>query len=523
MEPISLPFRATEAQTPGILSSAENALYGGARGGGKSASLAGDAVTYAFSNPGLDIVMMRADLSDFKRTTLLEVRKQLPQRDHFRENLTDSYIKIRSIIPSIESTIWYTEGKDPNSLKSGNIAAIYGDEAEEIPFATATHLAGGLRQAYPREIWDKINPLTGRVFGQFPAYRVRWASNPAPCWLMDVFPVLPGELDLYRAKYAEDKYFDPFPSPYSRSLPPKQIDSDYAFFPFLAKDNPHNPPGYFERLIRMYQHDEVLLGRNVYGRWDASMQGLVYQLRREHRWYTAEVGKRLYVPGEPVVLGIDPSNGAGFYVCMVLQFVADRVFVVDEWSKEAGTDEELADWLHKQPYANDIVDAVHDSALPVTGLRLRQLGIPARPCLRKDIVGQINAVKAVMQVDESKGYAALLIDEARCPRLLQEFGKRIFATSRREDGSATSEIPKRGWDDALKALEYPVMERMPTLMAQNRYRAPERQKGTFSGRKPQDFDPLNRTHDYQSESSEVKKHLGSVGPQYRAPISGRRG
>lgn len=520
MEAISLPFVATPAQIPGLLSSAENALYGGARGGGKSASLAGDAVNFAHTNPGLDIVAMRADLSDFKKTTLLEILKFLPDKEHFKHHLTENYILIRSVVPDIWSRIWYIEGKDPNSLKSGNIAAIYGDEAEEIPFATATHLAGGLRQAYPPEIWGRTNPLTGREFGQFPAYRVRWASNPAPCWLADVFPVLPQELALYQSKYAEDKYFLPFDSPHATGTRKKQIDPDYAFFPFTAKDNPHTGPDYFARLVRMYQHDEVLLKRNVYGIWDTTMKGLVYQLLREHRWNSTEVGKRLYVPDTPVVLGIDPSNGAGTYACVVLQFVGDRVLQVDEWAKEGGSDEQLADWLHHQPYANAIVDAIHDSALPATGTRLRSLGIPARPCQRKDIMAQINALRAIMAVDPAKGYAPYMMDEARCPRTREEMGKRAF---RKEavDGVAPSETPPRGWDDACKALEYAVMEKMPALAASGRYRKPER-SGVFHGRRPQDFgNPLSTKHDhrYHEREDEIDSRLQRpLGPQYRAAV-----
>lgn len=517
MQPISLKFRPTEAQTPGMLSSAENKLLGGARGGGKSAFLGGKVVTTAHIHPGVDLVALRADLSDFKKTTLLEILKNMPSdKAHWEQNKTESCLRIRSIVPHIWSTIWYIEGKDPNSLKSGNIAGIYGDEAEEIPFATATHLAGGLRQAYPEEIWDKINPLTGREFGKFPPYEACWASNPAPCWLADVFPVKPEELALYKEHYAHDSLFSPFESPYQRE---KFIDSDYAFFPFTAKDNPHNPPGYYERLIRMYKHDPVLLNRNVYGLWDESMEGLVYQLLREHRWYSAETGKRLWVPGEPVYLGVDPGNGSGTYAGVPLQFVGDRVFQIGEFAKQGGADEDLVDWLDKQPWKDDVIDCIHDSALPVTGMRLRSLGVPARPCKRKDIIGQINAMRAVMHVDEAKGYAPYLMDEALCPRTREEMSKRRHAKGRSDDGSANPTTPPRGWDDCLKAAEYVIMEKMPALNAVSRYRKPEQSGRRFPGRTPQDIrNPLVRAgeYHYEAEQQGIESHLNkSISPLYR--------
>jgi hypothetical protein len=210
-----------------------------------------------------------------------------------------------------------------------------------------------------------------------------------------------------------------------------------------------------------------------------------------------------------------------------VQFVADRVFQIDEWAKPGGSDEELADWLHQQPWADDIVDAVCDSALPATQLRLRSLGIPARPCRRKDIVGQINAVRAIMAVDEGKGYAPYLMDEARCPRTREEMGKRRFAKSRSDDGSANPETPPRGWDDALKALEYLIVEKMPALNAQTKYRKPERGAARFHGRRPQDIgNPLARANDYlyEAQQADVATHLNrAVSPLYRRAVKAGRG
>lgn len=485
MPKISLPFSATEAQLPAVTSSAERKCLGGARGGGKSASLGGKAATSAVLNPGCEYVMMRADLADFKKSTLIELEKFLP-RGQYTHHKTNSVIEVQTIVPGFPSRIWYVEGKDPGSIKSSNLAGVYVDEGEEVPFATWMNATGSIRASYPKEIWGKINPVTGREFGKHPPFEGVVATNPAPCWIADLFPVLDEELGLFRTLEAADPFFDPVRSP-SKDYPDKQIDSNFLYVPFLARDNPYNPPGYWEQLIEDYKHDPVLLARNVYGRWDISMQGLVYQLQREHRWYSEVPGKRLWLPNHPVVVGVDPSNGAGTYAAVILQFVNGRVFQIDEWGGSEGQiDEDFRDWLHAQPYAKDVQDVIVDSAKADTIERLRRLGLPARPCLRKEVTGQINALKAAMFIDPAKGYAPYVMDEARCPKTRDEFAKRVYKKpSDRNPDLRVSEQPVKAHDHFLNALEYVVFDKMPVAGATGgQYRKAVRQVpgGRFQGR-----------------------------------------
>lgn len=494
MPVITLPFTATEAQMPAITNSAERKALGGARAGGKSASLGGKASNDAAQSPGLEFVMMRADLADFKKSTLPQLMKFLPKgtyregevKNQFKQHSTDHYIDVDTVVPGYPCRIWYVEGKDPGSLKSSNLARVYVDEGEEVPFATWMNAVGSIRAAYPQELWDKINPITGEEFGQFPAYEACVATNPAPCWIADLFPVMPDEQALWQRLYADDPFFDPVRSP-NKDYPDKWLDSNYLYVPFLAKDNPHNPPGYFEQLIEDYKHDPVLLARNVWGRWDIQLTGMVYSLQREHRWYSDELGKRLWLPNHPVVLGIDPSNGAGTYACVVLQFVGNRVYQIDEWGgeEEQGSDENLIAWLNAQPWRKEIQDVIVDSAKKDTITRLRLNGLPARACLRKEVTAQINAVKAAMFIDPALGYAHYLMDEARCPRTREEFGKRAYQQpSTRNPDRRVPEQPVKAWDHFLNALEYAILDKMPVAGATGgRYRKSVRQvNGRFQGR-----------------------------------------
>jgi len=466
---LDLRWRPQPHQEPAVQSTAENKLIGGMRGGSKTNTLAGIAATFARNHPGVEVVLLREDLEDLKKTTLREVLRLLPDARQWRHHQTDKYIDIRSVLPSVWSRIWYVEGKDPQSLLSSNIAMIVGDEANTIPRATITHLRAALRQAYPEAIWGKTNPLTGREFGQFPPFHTVLGSNPAPCWLMDEFPVTRAE----QAQFAAGQWGP------SVDDPRKFIDPDWAYFPMSAKDNQFNPPGYWERLVATYQHDPILLQRYAYGVWEVALQGLVYQLLRQHRWNGERPGDRLYRRDVPVALGIDPSNGAGTYAVVVCQFIDGRCHQVDEWVREGGMDEDLVDWLHQQPYADDVGDAVVDSAKPDSIKRLRRLLVPARKCRRKEVAAQINAVRAAMQVDAVTQRAAFIMDEARCPRTKEEFGKRAYAAPNpRNPDLRVSETPVKAYDHALNALEYLVVDKMPTARGAGRlYREPVQQQG----------------------------------------------
>ncbi len=465
MPKIHLRFKPTEKQTPMARSSAIYKLGGGARGGGKTHTLAGLAVQLSVLYPGNVGFAGRRDLDAFKNSTLKNLLDQLggcPSDLCLEHHKTDKKITVRSKDPRYPSEILYGELKDPDSILSGEIGWFLTDEAFEIPQLSFNHLSGSLRHMLPD--------------GTAPPYHGLLASNPAPGWLMDMFPVTEEEQNLYQkllGRYGERGWSMRAPT---ATNPEKTIDFDYSYFPFRAEDNPHLDPGYVQRLIKNYQHDPVLLARFVYGIWDMNMEGLVYNLQKAHRWSPRVGGrKRLLIDNMPVELGIDPSNGSGNYAAVVVQQYRGSVHVVDEFKKEGGTDEDFIDWLHAQPYASRVSDAISDSALPVTVRRLRALGLQVRSVSKKDVNAQINALKALMAVDPKSGTAAFVVDESRCPQLLREFGLRSFARRSSKDPELNlSPRPTKKHDDLLNALEYWVMEKRPYVSFDDasQYRAP---------------------------------------------------
>lgn len=453
MPTIRLPFKATEKQRPFTKSSAMFKLGGGARGGGKSHCLAGMAIELSFKYPGNVGYMGRADLLDFKKTTLPLILDMIPPELLVRHQAQDHYIDILSIDGVTTSRMWYGEMKDPGSLLSGNIGWFFIDEAYEVPEETFVNLAGALRGVLPN---GQLRPFYGLL-----------ASNPAPGWLVETFPVTEEEQVLFaEAVEREGANFVPFESPYQPNPDHvKMIDPDYQYFPFRARDNAFaGGEAYEARLIKQYSKlGQSWVSRMVYGVWDTSMEGLVYQLEAAHQWHPKQAGQRLYRPGLPVELAGDPSNGAGVYAVLVLQRWRNRVLVVDEFHKPGGSDEDFRDWFQSKPYANDVDDGIFDPAKPDTIRRLRAWGIPVRGLKKqKNVSDQINAVKVGMSIDATTGVAQLLLDVNYCPELVAEFRKRVYkAKNSRNSALRISEQPVKAHDHLLNALEYWYLQKQP--------------------------------------------------------------
>jgi hypothetical protein len=452
-ETITLPFTATPKQVPFVNSSAMFKLGGGARGGGKSHCLSGIGVLLSFFFPGNTGYCGRANLTDFEKTTLPLLLALIPEQLRITHNSQKHFIDILSCDGKTPSRIWYGEMGDPGSLLSGNFGWFFIDEAYEVPLETFVNLAGCLRGNLPN---GEPRPYYGLL-----------GSNPSPGWLMDTFPVLPEEQALYE-QYADaypDLDWEPFPSPLN---PKKTIDPDYAYFHFNSADNPVTGPGYTERLMKQYSKlGAEFVSRYVYGVWDATMAGLVYQLDEAHLWQQRNYGlgglDTLYHPGLPVLLGGDPSNGAGIYAIVACQVYRGRLLVIDEFYKQAGTDEDARDWLETRPWKGDIEDGVFDPAKPDTITRLQSWGYPVRALAKKkNVSDQVNSLKAKMAVDPVLGTSELAIDASRCPNLIEEFRKRVYRDpNRRNPNLRVPEQPVKAWDHALNALEYLVYQLFP--------------------------------------------------------------
>ena len=428
---IDLGVELSPAQERVALSTARYKLIGGAMGGGKTLDLAVEAIDLLVSYPGNIGFMGRNDLQDLKKTTLAEFLKRIPRRLIIQHHQTEQWIDVETSDPAHPSRLYYGELKDPDSLLSMNLGFFIIDEAFEVGRYAFRNLASRLRHILP----DGTSPYYCGLLG----------SNPAPCWLMDLFPVLPEQQA--RVKTGE------WPRP------------QYAYFPMTMFDNPFLPPEYVREQVDLYSDDPVLTDRFVHGVWTGMLQGLVYDLRPWHRWTRPTAGERLWRPGLPVELAVDPSGGAAPYAVLVIQQVGPYVCIIDEFYEEGASDEDVFDWLKAKPYGKraNIADAIIDPAARSSIDRWQNHGYPARGLTRrKEIRGQINGVKGLMRRNPASGYAALLIDEDYCPRLINEFGLYSYSKlndTKRAEGDRAPEKPEDKNNHGINALEYWTLEK----------------------------------------------------------------
>lgn len=430
---IALAFRPWPKQARASLAPQRYKICGGGRGGGKSAWAAGECWDLLVSYPGNIGFLGRADLEDLRRSALKEFFNQdkgvgLIVQHH----QTQMWVDVQTCQPGVLSRLYYGELKDPTSQLGINLGFFAVDEAYEIPRQSWDNLAGNLRHRLPD--------------GTFPPFYGVGTTNPAPCWITDLFPVL------------QEQQLQVLDGTWDRP--------NHGYFPFLAVDNPANPPEYLEILKDIYRDDPVGYNRMILGLWDNMLSGLVYPFKAHHRWKARAAGQRLYRPGLPVSLAIDPSGGAAPYAVLVLQEIGRYICAVDEFYGTGSSDEDVLDWLHAKPYANNVADAICDPAAKSSIDRLRANGLPVRGLSRpKDIRGQILGVKATLRQDPATGFAPLLADENYCPHFCLEMGSYSYKPLSETDrlaGKTSPEVPQDKNNHLINAYEYWVREKKPT-------------------------------------------------------------
>ena len=198
-------------------------LFGGAMGGGKTRWLCEEGKDLSLQYPGNRGVMCRYHLSDFKNSTLKCIEECFPPEIIVNHNLAEHTITL--INGSEIIYMGMSEAENVSKLKSMELGWFAMDEASEIPKENFLLFQSRLRK--------RMND------GTFPPFFGLLASNPADCWLKDMF--------VY------------------------QKNKDYAFIPSLPKDNPYLPGDYEARLRESYPEDWVRIF--LEGSWDELSDG----------------------------------------------------------------------------------------------------------------------------------------------------------------------------------------------------------------------------------------------------------
>jgi hypothetical protein len=175
---IVIDYQPNKKQAQFHMSSATEAVYGGAKGGGKSCALIMEAMTYALEHPGAVLYLFRETYPDLEDTLIPEWESKVP-RDLFKWN--GKSVEARMINGSIVKFRYVRNWDDANKYQGRSMDFIGVDELTKHEERTVQELMSCLRspKGYPVRFRGTCNPggighhwvkkkyVTGTKYGEY--------------------------------------------------------------------------------------------------------------------------------------------------------------------------------------------------------------------------------------------------------------------------------------------------------------------------------------------------------------------
>lgn len=255
-------------------------LYGGARGGGKSAGILADAFMFAQSYPGAKCCILRESLDAVKQSFLDKLPTLFPQTQNgvklydYREKSTSWYPSRTILFPNgsyitLQRVANYQEAKAKQGWEFHYLAI---DEVTKQEERTVNYLLTCVRSA------EVINQYTGKPI-RIPT-KVVFGCNPGGighAWVKERF-ILPCTI-----KYGEHHepvqtkdFIEEIPDPHDKN---KKIKRHVRFIPASSKDNPYLNDSYVGTLNEQPEHMRQM---DLFGCWDV-VAGKMFDLKEEQK------------------------------------------------------------------------------------------------------------------------------------------------------------------------------------------------------------------------------------------------
>ena len=187
-------------------------LFGGAVGGGKTAAICAEAIAFS-TQYNCDIIMGRAQYTDFRLTTEMELEKLLPECLYTKWQKNFHIIQMRpnpNAINAKDRLIWHEADKKyhlykgrtkpsqliitglsiPENLKSFTVGAVLIDEMSGVPKESYNMLISRLREPSMH----------------YSEYKLKAASNPVGNWVKELFIKTPKTPEDVGCKITPDPY-----------------------------------------------------------------------------------------------------------------------------------------------------------------------------------------------------------------------------------------------------------------------------------------------------------------------------
>lgn len=323
MAVIKFSYIPTDTQAKFHSASELQLLFGGSVGGGKTAAVCADAIAFG-SQYNTDIIMGRADYSDFRITTEVEFEKLCPRQlvtkwhKSYHEvtfienpnalNYNDRIIDGRTYAGRQKPTkIIMTGMSVPEKLKGFTAGAVYIDELSGLPIDSYNMLLSRLREPSMHHT----------------EYRLRAASNPVANWVKDKFIKMPKTAEEARCKYKPDPYFMAADKHCEKCVMGCQEGKNIRFVASYIKDNPFLPANYAAVMYASYPED--LARMLVQGDWDA-LGGAVFP-----EVATLQYTQHFQIPADWTrFMAIDPHARTPTHVLWVAASPAGKIYVYRE-------------------------------------------------------------------------------------------------------------------------------------------------------------------------------------------------
>ena len=295
----SYPYKPTARQKQAHKSGADETLFGGAAGGGKSEFLLGSLVTMCLLVPGVQVVAFRRTFPDLKRSLILKLMPRLPKQvarynsqDHAWNFANGSRLEMAYL--KNENDIYNYQGAE-----YGLVAF---DELTQFTEAQYKYLLSRARAG--GDVLTKMNEL-----GLSPA--VIATANPGGIghnWVKSRFIDPAPPMVLHQSTPTEDE-----PDPLTR-----------RYIPSLMTDNPHLDQDKYRRMLQAM--DPVLRQALLEGNWDI-LDGVRFSAWRASVHVIRPEDLPLNMLGDVRCVGVDYGFSAPFAAVWMAK-LADGLIVV---------------------------------------------------------------------------------------------------------------------------------------------------------------------------------------------------
>lgn len=417
--------------------------FGGARGPGKTVSMAQLIKNKMLYWDGIPVLVLRKDLQDLKRTTMAEFIKATP-RAFLEKRFGGQWNKAENWVRYPNGSIaHFGELKDWESYKSMTLGAIFIDEANEVEEDAFINLEPTLRWTTGKgvcqltecaalgEEWVREHPV-------HPRYQIFMATNPAPGWI-------------------KTRFWEPWKAGRERPR--------HRFIAATAFDNPSLPPDFIPSLLE--NHSFTWVQNYIYGDW-SSFENMVWERfnRGVHLW-------RGPVPYESFVRvegGIDyggttkDAHRTAAYLTGILP--DGRAVTFWEYSEQGAASADFFAKINLATSQYRVVGWDADSSQHRANELLRNAGVPVHdaPGYKGAVRDGLNQVDRLLTIDATKRPGIYIVEE-NCPRL-------VGGIETYQLDPETGEPKKNQDDDEVNAWRYNVMRitRNRTVLPDRPYR-----------------------------------------------------